>query len=81
MKHEKEKEFDEGARLHLCMDKWNHSTPIRKRLNLIQAVWDKPITTGLAPVLGAKTRSLEEFSQYFQAPCFCAQDRCHLISI
>ena len=57
--------FGEGARLHLCMNEWNRPTPVLKRLSLTQAARDKPIPTGLALVLGTKTRSLEEFSQYF----------------
>ena len=27
-------QFDEGARPHLCMDKWNRSTPVRRQLSL-----------------------------------------------
>ena len=57
-------QFGERARPHLCMDKWNRPTPVLKRLSLTQAARDKPIPTSLAPVLGTKTRSLEEFSQY-----------------
>ena len=57
-------QFGEGARSHLCMDEWNRPAPVLKRLNLTQAVRDNPIPTGLAPILGTKTRSLEEFSQY-----------------
>ena len=57
-------QFGEGARPHLCMDKWNHPTPVRRRLSLTQAARGKPIPTGLAPVSGTKTRSLEAFSQY-----------------
>ena len=58
-------QFGEGARPHLCMDEWNRSTPLRKRLSLTQAARGKPIPTGLAPVPGTKARSLEAFSQYF----------------
>ena len=57
-------QFGEGARPHLCMDEWNRPTPVRRRLNLTQAVRGKPIPTGLAPVSGTKARSLETFSQY-----------------
>ena len=57
-------QFGEGARPHLCMDEWNHSTPIRSRLSLTQAARGKPIPTGLAPVSGTKARSLEPFPQY-----------------
>ena len=57
-------QFGEGARPHLCMDEWNHPTPVRRRLSLIQAARGKPISTGLAPVSGTKARSLETFSQY-----------------
>ena len=57
-------QFGEGARFHLCMDEWNRPIPVLKRLSLTQAARDKPIPTGLAPVLGTKTRSLEEFLQY-----------------
>ena len=57
-------QFGEGARSHLCMDKWNRSTPVCKRLSLTKAARDKPIPTDLAPVQGTKTRSLETFSQY-----------------
>ena len=57
-------QFGEGARPHLCMDKWNRPTPVLNRLSLTQAARDKPIPTGLAPVLGTKTRNLENVSQY-----------------
>ena len=30
-------QFGEGARPHLCMDKWNRPTSIRRRLSLTQA--------------------------------------------
>ena len=56
--------MDEEARPHLCMDEWNRPTTILKRLSLTQAARDKLIPTGLAPVLGTKTHSLEAFSQY-----------------
>ena len=56
-------QFGEGARPHLCMDKWNCPTPVRRRLSLTQAPRGKPIPTGLAPVSGTKARSLEAFSQ------------------
>ena len=36
-------QFGEGARLHLCMDKWNHLTPVRRWLSLTQAARGKPI--------------------------------------
>ena len=57
-------QFGEETRPHLCMHKWNRPTPIRRRLSLTQAARGKPISTGLAPVTGTKTRSLEAFSQY-----------------
>ena len=57
-------QFGEGARPHLCMDKWNRPTPVRRRLSLTQAARNKPIPTGLALVSGTKARSLETFSQY-----------------
>ena len=57
-------QFGEGPRPHLCMDKWNRPTPVRRRLSLTQAARGKPIPTGLAPVSGTKTRSLEAFLQY-----------------
>ena len=57
-------QFGEGARPHLCIDEWNRSTPVQRRLSLTQAARGKPITTGLAPVLGTKAWSLETFSQY-----------------
>ena len=57
-------QFSEGAIPHLCMDKWNHPTPVNRQLNLAQAVLGKLIPTGLALVLGIKTQSLEIFSQY-----------------
>ena len=53
-----------GARTHLCMDKWNRPIPVRRRLSLTQVGCDKAIPTGLAPVPGTKTRSLEAFLQY-----------------
>ena len=57
-------QFGEGARSHLCMNEWNRLTPVRRRLSLIQAARGKPIPTGLAPVPGTKTLSLEAFLQY-----------------
>ena len=54
-------QFGEGARPHLFMDELNCPTPVRRRLNLSQAARGKPIPTGLAPVSGTKTRSLEDF--------------------
>ena len=57
-------QFGEGVRPHLCMDEWNCPTPVRRQLSLTQAVWGKPIPTGLALVSGTKARSLEAFSQY-----------------
>ena len=36
-------QFGEGAGPHLCMDKWNRSTPVRRRLSLTQAVRGKLI--------------------------------------
>ena len=57
-------QFGEKARPHLCMDKWNHPTPVCRQLSLTQAAWGKPIPTGLAPVPGTKAWSLEAFSQY-----------------
>ena len=57
-------QFGERARPHLCMDEWNRSTPVLKRLSLTQTARDKPIPNGLIPVLGTKTRSLKAFSQY-----------------
>ena len=57
-------QFGEGARPHLCMDEWNRPTPVLWRLSLTLAARGKPIPTGLPPVPGTKTRSLEAFSQY-----------------
>ena len=58
-------QFDDEARPHLCMDKWNRPTPVRRRFNLTQAARDKPIPTSLAPVRGTEARSLEAFAQYY----------------
>ena len=55
-------QFGEGARPHLCIDKWNRPTPARRWLSLTRAARGKPIPTGLAPVSGTKTQSLEAFS-------------------
>ena len=57
-------QFGEGVRPHLCMDEWNHPTPVHRRLSLTQAAQGKPIPKGLAPIRGTKARSLEAFSQY-----------------
>ena len=57
-------QFGEGARPHLCMDEWNCTTPVHRRLSLTQAARCKPILTGLAPVPDTKARSLGAFSQY-----------------
>ena len=55
---------EEVCEPHLCMDKWNHPTPVLRRLGLTQAAWDNPIPTGLVLILGTKPQSLEVFSQY-----------------
>ena len=68
-------QFGEGARPHLCMDEWNLLTPVHRRLSLTQAAWGKLIPTGLAPVPGTKTQSLEAFSQYFSICDFSIQKR------
>ena len=57
--------FGEGARPHLCMDKWNRPIPVLKRLSLTQAARDKAISTGLALVLRNKARMK---APYFHAP-------------
>ena len=57
-------QFGEGARPHLCINKWNRPTPVRKRLSLTQAVWGKLIPTVLALVLSMKTRSLDVFPRH-----------------
>ena len=57
-------QFGKGARLHLCMDKWNRATLVCRRLSLTQAFRAKLIPTGLALVLSMKVRSLDVFSQY-----------------
>ena len=62
-------QFGEGGRPYLCMDERNRPTPVRRRLSLTQAARGKPIPTTLAPVPGAKTRSLEAFSQSPHSIC------------
>ena len=57
-------QFGKEATPHLCMDEWNRPIPAFKCLSLTQAARDKPIPTGLAPVLGTKARSLKALSQY-----------------
>ena len=57
-------QFGEGARPHLCMNEWNHPTPVLKGLSSTHAARGKPIPTGLVPVLGTKTRILEASLQY-----------------
>ena len=54
-------QFGEGARSHLCMDKWNRPTPVRRRLSLTQAARGKPISTALAPVSGTKHGAWKHF--------------------
>ena len=54
-------QLGEGARPHLCMDKWNRPTPVRRRLSLTQAARVKPIPTGLASVSGTQTRRWKHF--------------------
>ena len=49
-------QFGEGARPHLRMNEWNRPIPVRRQLSLIQVVRGKFILTGLALVLGMKTR-------------------------
>ena len=44
-------QFGEGARPHFCMDEWNRSLPVRRRLSLTQAARGKPIL----PVSGHKS--------------------------
>ena len=53
--------FGEGARPHLCMNKWNRPTPVRRRLNLTQATGSKPMPTDLAPVPGTKHGAWKHF--------------------
>ena len=50
-------QFGEGARLHLCMNEWNCSTLVRRRLSLTQAVQDNLNPTVLALVMGMKANS------------------------
>ena len=57
-------QFGEGARPHLCIDEWNCPTPVRRRLSLTQAGRGTPIPTGMTPVPGTKTRSLEAHLQH-----------------
>ena len=52
-------QFGEEARPHLCMDEWNHPTPVCRWLSLTQAARGKPIPTGLALVSGTKAQNLE----------------------
>ena len=63
-------QFGEGARPHLCMDKWNRPTPVRRRLSLTQAARGKPIPTGLAPVspttMGSESTSHTTEDFYFE---------------
>ena len=47
-------QFNKGARLHLCMDKWNRPTPVCRQMRLTQAVRGKFIPTGMALVMGMK---------------------------
>ena len=44
--------FSEEARPHLCMDEPKRPTPVRRRLNLTQAVLVKLISMGLVLTLG-----------------------------
>ena len=44
--------FAEEARPYLCIDQLKRPTPVRRRLNLIQAVLVKLITMGLVLTLG-----------------------------
>ena len=57
-------QFGEEARPHLCIDKYNRPTPVRRRLNLTKAVRGKLIPTDLVLVMDVKERSLDLFSQY-----------------
>ena len=56
-------QFVEGARLHLCIDKWNCPTPVCRRLSLTQAVRGKFIPTGLVLFLGMKAPSFDVYRQ------------------
>ena len=51
-------------RPHLCMDEWNHSTPVCMQLHLTQAVWNKPNATDLELVMGMKAQSLDVLLQH-----------------
>ena len=57
-------QFGEEARSYLCMDEWNCPTPVRRQLDLTQAIRSKLNLTGLALVIGMKARSLDVLSQY-----------------
>ena len=52
-------QFCEGTRPYLCIDKWGQPTLVCKQLSLTKAVQGKLIATGLVPVLGMKTWSLD----------------------
>ena len=53
--------FGEGASPHLCMDKWNRPTPVRRQLSLTQAARGKPISTGLTLLSGTKHGAWKHF--------------------
>ena len=57
-------QFGEEARSYLCMDEWNCPTPVRRQLDLTQAIRSKLNLTGLALVIGMKAQSLDVLSQY-----------------
>ena len=58
-------QFYEGVTPHLCMDKSNRSTSVRRRLSLTQSVQGKLNPTGLVVVMGMKSRCQDLFTQYF----------------
>ena len=62
-------QFGEGTRPHLCMDKWNRPTPVRRRLNLTQAARGKPIPTGLARPQAQKHGAWKHFHSTPRSIC------------
>ena len=56
-------QFGEGARPHLCINKWNRPTPVCRRLTLLQVVRSKPIPTDLVLFMSVKAQSLDVLSQ------------------
>ena len=60
-------QFNEVARAHLCMDKWNPPTPVHRQLSLTQVVQSKLVPACLVLAMGMKDGA---YRYSHGTPCF-----------